>query len=455
MDFGATTPRLFDTSTAGTGKTLAHLTILNERFERENLSRGLIICPKTLMKSAWAAELDEYYPDISYSLAFAPEETRLEAIDSKSDLVVINTDALVWLAQYGKRWFKKKFGTKASVLIDESSWIKNPSSQRTKAALDVADKFEFRTCMSGTPAPLSVVELWPQVKFLDDGKRLGTRFAAFKREMRRKTVDPKTGWPKEIDKEDARLITAYLVRDITIGHPFDEVMKHVPGMDQRVIWYDLPDKHRDVYKELEKKSRLVFSDASVTAVNAGVLANKLLQCASGAVYTDPTNEERGHKVVDTGRYELVADLAEAREQTVVFFMWRHQRDALIRQLDARKMAWGLLDSSVPSADQRDQYIRAFQAGDLRVLLMHYNTGAFGLTLTKARTVIWCSPIYQADKKEQGDARIRRGRQDQPTESIVILARETKDEHAYEVFTGNKTFMDAMAELLQQSRIEPE
>lgn len=449
VQFARSSEIIFDTSTAGTGKTLAHLTVFKERFEA-GASRALIVCPKTLMRSAWANEIDESFPSFSYSLAYAPAASREAAFDSDSDIVLVNTDALPWLSHKGKRWFKQRFGSSPMLLIDESSWLKNPAAQRTKAGIAVSEAFQYRTCMSGTPAPTSVVELWPQVKILDGGERLGKRFTVFDRMMRTKVFTP-GGFPIKRDVPDAPVIAYGLIHDITIGHRFDDVMKHVPAMEDRIVYYDLPSKHRDVYEELVRTSRIELGQQKVTAVNAGVLANKLLQCASGAVYTDPTTEERGWHLVDTGRYELITDLVEARDQTVVFFLWKHQRDVLIEHFKRKKLTWGLLDSSVPSAEQRNKYVQQLQNGDIRCLLMHYETGSFGLTLTKARTVIWASPIYHADKKEQGDARIRRGRQDQPTESIVLLARNTRDIHAYGVFSGKKTRMDALAELLQQSQ----
>jgi hypothetical protein len=414
------------------------------------MDRLLVVCPKSLMLSAWRAEINELFPDFTYTLSLPPATVREAAFTTKSDIVIMNTDALGWLDGKGKRWIKKHMGKNAGLLIDESAWLKNPGAGRTKAGMSVAESFKYRTCMSGTPAPNTVVELWPQVKILDGGERLGKRVHAFEHEVRFKTIDEK-GWPIKVDKPDGPTVAYGLIADITIGHKFDEVMKHVPPTKDHVVWYDLDDKHRGTYEELKKKAYLDLQAAGqVTAVNAGVLASKLLQCASGAVYTDPTEEDRGWHLVSPGRYELIADLAEARDQTVVFFTWKHQRDELIKQFKKRRMSFGLLDSSVPNINVRNGYVDAFQKGDLRVMLMHYETGAFGLTLTKARTIIWASPIYMADKKEQGDARIRRGRQDQPTESIVILARDTRDAHAYEVFSGKKTRMDALAELLQQS-----
>jgi SNF2 family DNA or RNA helicase len=438
----------FDTSSAGTGKTPAHIEVIKYRLTQDG-SRALVVAPKSLMRSAWANDLDIFAPDLKYSLAYAPDENRDAAFDEDSDVVIINTDALPFLASKGKRWANKKLGKNGILIIDESSWLKNPASSRTKAGMNIAPWFKYRTNLSGTPAPNSVVELWPQVHLLDQGQRLGKRYSAFSRYMRRKVVTDK-GSPKWVDIPDAELLSYGLISDITIGHRFDDVMKHVPPMEQRIIYYDLNDKARAVYEELRKKTAVTLDDGHVSAFNAGVLVNKLLQCASGAVYRDAAQDSpKVYTVIDNGRYKLIADLIEARQKVVVFFLWTHQKEEIGQELKRRKISFEVLDSSVPDPEVRNKHVQALQHGELRALLIHPLTGAHGLTLTSATTTIWASPTYNSDIKEQGDARIRRGKQDKPTESIMILARNTRDMKAYEVFSGKKTRMDALNELLSK------
>ena len=446
VEFADTNNIVFDTSSAGTGKTPAWAKVIEKRLSADS-SRALIVCPKTLMRSAWLQDLKLWTPDLSIAIAEAPADEREAAFLSGSDVIVMNTDGLKWLAGKGLKWIKARMGRKPIQLIDESSWLKTPGAMRTKAAFKIAPLFEYRTNLSGTPAPNTVTEMWSQVRILDDGARLGTNFTRFKRIMQ--DPEPRRGFTFWVDKPHSLETTYNLISDITIGHRFDDVMPHVPPMDHSVIYYDLPKKHMDAYELFKDKAYIEMQGKDVTAINAGTLSNKLLQFASGAVYHDPDNEEQGWVVIDSGRYNLVLDLVEAREHTVVFFLWHHQRDEMLRIAKSRGISYGLLDSSVTSSKVRATTVTAFQNGDLRAIFMHHKTGAHGLTLTKGTSVIYASPIYEADSKEQGDARIRRGVQDKRTESIVILGKDTRDEHAYQVFTGKKKRMDAFNELLQK------
>lgn len=434
-------------ATGNSGKTIAHAKLAEHWLENENGSRIVIACPKTLMRSAWMQEFEKFMPDMEVALAEAPAETREEAFKSKAPIAVINVDGLKWLASQSKITLGKWLGPRAMLIVDESHTLKNPTAQRTKAALKIASYFKKRHIASGTMAPNSVVELWSQIKILDDGERLGKRFNAFRNLMQQPVNYG--GFVNWVDKPDSPAIAYGLISDIMIRHSFAECMKHVPEMTEQVIYYELPKKHAKVYKELEKESYIEEKGKSITAINAASLANKLLQCASGAVYTDPDGtKDKSWVIIDAERYELIADLVEARKHSIVFWLWKHQREELKRILDGRHISYGTLDGDVKSGAVRDETVKKMQSGELRCLLMHPDTGAYGLTLTKATSVIYASPVYEAMKKKQGDARVRRGVQDQATESIVVVARGTRDVQAYSVFTGKRERLDALNNLFE-------
>lgn len=444
-EFGKDLPSLLDASSAGIGKTLAHAKMA-ETFLEEGGSRVIITCPKTLVRSAWLNELTEYTPDLKVAIAEAPALARKEAFETKADVVIINIDGYKWLATQPLRWLKARLGKKAMIINDESHGLKNPNAQRTKAALKIAPLFVKAHCMSGTMAPNSVIELWSQAKLVDGGERLGKLYGKFRGLMQ--TPIHRGPFIEWVDKPEASEIAHGLLADIMLRHAFDTVMPHVPKMDHNIVWYDLPKKHRAFYDELEATSSIEYKDKTITAVNAASLAGKLLQCASGAVYNDGTEKDKKWSMLDTGRYELIADLAEGRDHTVIFFLWRHQRVAIETALKKRKMSYAIIDGTVKSSTAREQTIREFQSGKHRVILVQPQSGGHGITLTRSATIITASPVYEADKYEQMTARIRRGTQDKVTESIIIMAKDTRDEKAYEVFTGKRDRLDALNNLFE-------
>ena len=194
---------------------------------------------------------------------------------------------------------------------------------------------------------------------------------------------------------------------------------------------------------------LLANGQLLTAVHASSVYQKLMQIASGAVYTnllDPDNDNP-HVVLDDGRYELVMDLAEARKQCIVAFNWRHQRLGLERAADKRGRKYRVIDGTVPDK-LRIEAVDLFQAGEIDDIYAHPQSGGHGLTLTKGTTTIWTSPTYNAEFYKQLNHRIYRAGQTMKTETIHIIARNTCDEQVYSKLGKKLTSMQLLLDLLQ-------
>lgn len=434
IDFFTDKPRGFDHSAPGTGKTRVQIELYRQRTTRK---RWLIICPKTLMVSAWGEDIEKFAPELTVSFAFA--ENRKEAFDAPTDVVVINTDGVKWLAEKANEKYLKDFD---HLTIDESTTFKVTSSQRSKAMVKLRKYFKYRYAMTGTPNANSVMELYNPAMIIDDGKRLGTSYYRLRNVMQApEQVGPSPDHLKWSDRPGATQAVTEMLGDITIAHPFT-VMKHVPANHRDVKRFDLSPRMRKVYTQMEAECLVAFDDdTKVNAVHAAALRTKLLQIASGAVY----DGQGGYKLVDTLRYELVCDLIEETQHSVVFFNWTHQRDFLTKELEKRGVSFALIDGSTPQR-LRDDIVRDYQAGKYRTILLHPRTGAHGLTLTRGDTTVFCSPIYEADLMEQGIARIHRGAQDKVTRTVFVEAKHTVEAKVY-ARLEEKTA--AMKDLLEQ------
>jgi len=168
-----------------------------------------------------------------------------------------------------------------------------------------------------------------------------------------------------------------------------------------------------------------LKSGQVTAVNAAALSTKLLQIASGAVY----DEHGNYHVISNDRYELVADLIEARKNTVVFFLWTHQRDLLIEEMKKRKLTYMVIDGSVTDK-QRAENVQMYEAGMFRTCFLHPKSAAHGLTLVRGKATIWPSPTHDLAWWLQGNARIARKGQVDETETISVLGQGTYEEKVF-------------------------
>lgn len=417
---------VFDTSDPGTGKTRTRLEAYSRR-RAKGVGCLLVIAPKSLLRSAWEQDCKKFTPWLKISCAYA--ENREKAFATQSDIYVTNHDAVKWLAKQPATFFKRF----SDLVIDESSAFKHHTSDRSKAMNKIRKHFKKRTLMSGTPSSNSITDMWNQAFILDGGQRLGSSFYAFRGAVQiPEQVGPKVNMVKWTDRPGSDIAVAGLLKDITISHILEDC-HDMPANHNYIVPFDLPPKIEKAYLTMEKDAVVKLNTGIVSAINAAAVVTKMLQLASGAVY----DENGDYHVVDDSRYELIADLVEARKFCVVFFLWKHQRDKLIEEFTKRKITNTLIDGSVASK-KREEAVNYFQNGFYRVLLAHPASAAHGLTLTKGTSTIWSSPTYNLEHWLQGNRRIYRAGQKSKTETVNVIAEGTIEERVYHILSDKNT-----------------
>lgn len=446
IDKFKTTEQGLDLSDPGTGKTSAHLGLYSQLPHKGRL---LVSCPTTLMRSAWGADINRFFPGMTYSIADA--KNRFEAFEANTDVVIINTDGVKALTDKFKRpeqlrKFLKDFN---QFVVDESTAYKHQSSARSKAAYKISRCIPRVFCLSGTPNPISVTEFWHQVMLIDNGKRLGGAYFRFRNAMQEsKQIGPLPQHVEWTDREEANELVMYLLQDILVRHEFEEVMTDVPPNHIDHKWIELPPKLMRQYKQLEQELALLAGDVTITAVHAAALRTKLLQLCSGAVY----DGEGGYVVLDSYRYELVADLVQETQHSVTFFNWRHQKEELSKNFAKRGITFEVIDGSVKDTD-RARIVEEYQAGKYQTLLIHPKTGAHGLTLTRGTRSFIVSPMYEADYFKQTIHRIYRGGQTQVTNTTLIGAKSTVEEIVYNKLMTKGARMGSFLKLVAELKKE--
>ena len=425
---------VFNTSDPGTGKTRVCI----EAIRQLNV-RTLVLAPKSILQCAWGNDLDEFAPDITYAVATA--SNRAAAFASGAQVVITNHDAIKWLNKEGKRYLKDFEG--GLMIVDESTCYKNPDAQRSKAAASVRPYFSRCFCMSGTPTPQGIIDLWHQVFLVDMGELLGGSYYRFRNMTYTGVI--KGGFTDWVEKPGVSDAVADIIAPITIRNKRDDCMDLPPNHIIKMS-VNLTPSHMQKYQTLKKQSIVELESGDVNAVNAAALLGKLLQLASGAVY-DEFGEAH---LVDTARYTTIMDLVDERDHSVVVFNWRHQRDELVKIAEARNYAYGIIDGSVSAEganSKRTQIIQDFQDRKLKCMFIHPKSASHGITLTAGMATIWASPTYNAEYFEQANARIYRGGQTRSTETILISAPGTAEPQVYDALFEKRLKMTNLLEML--------
>lgn len=436
IEFMRKNHRVYDASSCGTGKTLTQIALFQER-RRAGGKCALVIAPKSLLRAAWEADFKKFAPEIVVQVC--PAESRVQSFAKPADVYVTNVDATVWLGQQHPEFFDR-FDT---LILDEMSAFKHHTSKRSKALVKIRKYFKYRYGMSGTPSSNNITDIWNQIYVLDDGARLGASFFGF----RSKYQAPRAIGPiamKWEDRPGAEIEVGKLIQDMVVRHKFEDCVD-IPANHSYSIPYALPPKSRHIYKEFARDAVAMLNDeTALTAINAAGVANKLLQISSGAVYT-----EDGYTSLETDRYELVADLVDAREHCVVFFHWKHQKANLIKEFEKRGLSYAVIDGTTSDGDRTDA-VKDFQNGFYRVILAHPASAAHGLTLTRGTCTIWASPTYNLEHWLQGNQRIYRAGQKQKTETICVMAPGTIEEQVLKKLESKNSSQTNILELLKEA-----
>ena len=210
---------------------------------------------------------------------------RLDALQSSSDVYVINLENVAWLVE---NWPKGGFDY---LVIDESSRFKDPSTKRFKALKKVLKTFKRRIILTGTPTPQGMADLFAQVGILDLGQRLETSLTKFRDKYMHVTDRNRhTGvvykWGLNVGA-DKTIQTA--ISDICFSLRAEDYLE-LPKLTNlyHKILFDKEVKTK--YNELKKNMVAEISEEEITAPTAATLTNKLLQFTSGAIYNESSEK---------------------------------------------------------------------------------------------------------------------------------------------------------------------
>tara|TARA_X000001382_G_scaffold130968_1_gene128311 strand:+ start:10909 stop:12273 length:1365 start_codon:yes stop_codon:yes gene_type:complete len=424
-DFILNNERVLITSDPGTGKTRSVIDAFVQQT-KEKPGRLLVLAPLSILQPSWGDDIEKFAPDLTYSVALSKNRTK--EFLKNTDICITNHDAVKWITK--NMHVLEGF---THLCIDEFTAFKNKDSQRSKAMLKVAKHFDNRIAMSGTPNSNGILDIWHPTLIVDDGQRLGHRFYSFRQNV---CTAHFNGFGQEwVEKDSAREIVAAAIKDINIRFELESCLD-MPEQTTTERTVELPPAVLKAYRDFAEDSVLYTKQGTVNAVHAGARTKKLLQMCTGAVY-----DEDGEVVkVHDQRYDLVMSLVEEREHSLVAFNWTHERDCLTAKANKLGISYGVIDGATP-VKKRKEIVDRMQAGQLQVVFAHPQSAGHGLTLTRATTVIWASPTYNAEYYQQFNRRIYRAGQKKRTEIIHIQALNTGEPGVYEKLEGKLTKME--------------
>ena len=345
-----------------------------------------------------------------------------------------------------------------TVIIDESQAFKSHASERFKALATVRPAITRLIELTGTPSPNGLHDLWSQIYLLDQGEALGKNITEFRRrwftpKMVPGSTTPAKWIPNLGAKEEIYAAIKHLVmsaENTTLNLPGGK-----PDVQKQnvVLPPDLMQAYKDFKRDLvldvvrtyqDEDGQLVKSVESIVAENQAVLTSKLMQFASGTLYTsDPDDPST------KGQYEVIhdkkAEIAEylvrnnGGEPMLIAYHFRSDLEQLLKRFEKAGIDARAFDGS-------RAMVKQWNAKQIPVMLLHPAAAGHGLNLQHGgSTMIWYTLPFSLEHWLQTNGRLFRTGQTKPVTIYTLVTKGTQDERMPAVLADKEA---AQAELIQ-------
>ena len=425
--------RAFCFNEQGTGKTASVIWAADYLMKRGLVKRVLVLCPLSIMKSAWQQDLFKFAMHRSCSVAHGSAAQREKIIDSGAEFVIINFDGLATVKD------KIAEGGFDLIVVDEANAYKNAQTNRWKVLNKLLKATDPRLWMlTGTPAAQSPLDAYGLARLVGS-PGCPAYFGVYRDQVMRKVTAFK--WAP---KKHAKTVVHNILQPAIRFEKKDCLdLPEVTYIDREA---PLTPQQRKYYAQLKSQMLFEASGEEVSAVNAATRLNKLLQISGGAVYTD-TGEVLEFDV--SNRLNVVLEvIEEASQKVLVFVPFTHTIELLRARLEKEGISCDVINGQVP-VNKRSEIVNKFQSHpDPRVLLIQPKAASHGLTLTAADTIIWYAPTTSVETYLQANARIDRAGQKNAM-TVVHVKGSPVEERLYSMLQGNIVNHQKIIDLYRQ------
>ena len=365
-------------------------------------------------------------------VAYGSAKKRKEIIAGDADYVIINYDG-VEIVQDAVRE-----GGFDLIIVDEATHYKNVQTKRWKTLNKLVNKDTWLWMMTGTPAAQSPTDAYGIAKLVN-ANGVPRFFGSFRDLVMQKVTNFK--WiPKETATESVHRALQPAIRFTK------EECLDLPPMVYVKREVDMTAQQKKYYKELKSKMVTQAAGEQITAANAAVNMNKLLQISSGAVYTD-TGDAVQFDI--TNRYKVLREVIdESSKKVLVFVPFKHTIDMLTNKLRDDGITVEVIRGDVSAARRTDIFKRFQEQDDPKVLVIQPQSAAHGVTLTAANTVVWWAPTSSLETYAQANARVHRSGQDQKC-TVVHLQGSFAERRVYSLLDNRIDVHTKMIDLYKE------
>lgn len=421
-------PRSFCFNEAGTGKTSSVVWATDYLMNEGLIKRVLIICPLSIMYSAWQSDIFKTAMHRKSAVAYGSSSKRAKVINGDYDYVIINYDGVGVVA-------KEILGKFDLIVVDEANAYKTTTTLRWKTLRTLLLPETGIWMLTGTPASQSPVDAYGLAKLvcpLNVPKFYGTW---------RYHVMIQTSKFKWMPRPGAKDLV-YRVLQPAIRFTKKECLD-LPEVMYQYRSAPLTTQQQKYYISLKNEMLIKAAGEKISAVNAAAMLSKLLQISGGAVYTD----DRQVVEFDVSHRLRVLDevMIETSNKVLIFVPYGHTIQLVHAHLIKGGYSAEIIEGDV-SAARRTAIFSAFQTSDHpKALVIQPQAASHGVTLTAADTVVFWSPVMSVETYIQCIARIDRVGQNNKM-TVIHLEGSEVERRMYRMLENKIDLHEKLVEL---------
>lgn len=384
----------------GLGKTF----IGSERLRLYGERVNIVVCQKSKIKD-WCEHFKEHYTDYAvFDLTNKKDMQAFMIYPIYKCIGIINYE----LAYRREELRQLKDFT---MMLDESSMIKNETAKRTKFILSL--KPSHTILLSGTPTDGKYEFLYSQLRLL--GWKI-TKTAYYNRYI--KTELRSYGGPM------FRVVTGY---------------KNVSELKAKLKEYGAVfAKAEEVIKLPEKTFIKEYS--TVSSDYKKFMKDRIIKIDDKELTGDSTLSKRLYARMLCSAYSkdkisrLIDLVNSTSDRVIIFYNFNTELEAL------RKV---LFDRPISIVNGQVKDLKAYENNDNSVTLIQYQAGAMGLNLQKANRIIYFSLPERSELFEQSKAIICRIGQEKQCYYHIMMCHKSVEEKIYECLLMRKDYTDEL------------
>ena len=410
----------------GLGKTVMTLLAIKKLLMADMINKVLIVAPKRVAVDVWADEVEKWdvLEGLEISTIVGDERARIHAATRDVPIYTINYENIDWLVAFLKQSkLKWQFDM---VVADESTRLKAHRSHfrrvksgkvvlyktggvRTNAlAANAFTNVKRWVNLTGTFCPNGLDQVWPQMWFVDGGKRLGRIYTDFIERWFR------IGWSGygTVPHDHSMGEIMARIKDITFTLRAEDYLD-LPEEVVNTIYIDLPPEVMSKYKAMEKEMFVELDSRHIEVFTEGSKLGKCQQMANGAIYYD---KEGNWSALHDVKIEALKSVVEEAGGMPILVAYKYKSDlARLQKAFPKGRAF----------DKKAQTKKDFIAGKIPLLFLHPASAGHGVDGLQEVTSIICffSLDWNVEERLQAIGRIGRVRQVQSGHNRTVFVHQ--------------------------------